>query len=1130
MISRFFINRPVFASVISILITLAGTLAAFTLPISLYPEITPPTIQVICRYPGANATILASTVAAPIEQQVNGVEEMLYMSSQAANDGTYMLTVTFALGADIDQAMVMVQNRVSLAMPQLPQIVQAQGVIVKKRSPDILLVVNLISPDGRYDNLYMSNYATLHVIDELTRLDGVGDLTFLGQRDYSIRVWLNPDQLAYRQMTPSDIILALKNQNLSAVVGQMGQPPNSSGQQLQLTFSAKGRLSTAEEFGDVIVKTDTSDPDRFGPTPRIVRLRDVARIELGAQAERMSSTLDGMPTVGLALYQLPGANALQVGNEIRAKMEELNADFPAGLEYAIAYDTTPFTSESIREVIQTMGEAILLVAAVVLLFLQNWRATIIPLIAIPVAIVGTFAVMALIGFSLNMLSLFGLVLAIGIVVDDAIVVVENVQRWLEQGYSPKEAAYQAMDEVSGPIVAVALVLTAVFVPCAFISGITGEFFRQFAVTIAVSTVFSAFNSLTLSPVLAARLLRAGDAKPDLVTRVIDFVAGWFFRLFDRGFSASTRFYKRSVTRLVRLNLLVMILYVGLLILTGWTNSKAPKGFIPLQDKGYLLVNVQLPAGASIPRTEEVLRTLEDQFLDVPGVAHAITIAGRSILVNANSSHYGTMFLVLEPFEERKSLSKNGLVMLMKMRNEYPGKLSDAVVQVLPPPPVSGLGVAGGFELMIENRGNLPQEQLQSETEAVIASAMANPDISDAFTLRESKYPSVFLEIDRTHARAMGVPIEGVSQTLEATTGSVYVNDFNLFDRSWQVNVQADAAYRSESDNIGRYQVRGVEPAMAPMAALSQADTITGPPVIFRYNLYESAPIMGRANLGVSSGTAISILDQTARADLSTDMTSEWTGLSYLQVEAGNTAIYVFGMAVIFVFLVLAALYESWTLPLAIIMVVPLGLLFAIAGVWAFPFMYVDIFTQIGFVVLVGLGCKNSVLIVEFAHQLQKKGQGLFEATIEASHLRLRPIVMTSCAFLLGVVPLIIASGAGAEMRRALGVAMFCGMLGVTIFGLLLTPVFYYVICRCGETRLFSNLWVHRGGSLLIGPTAGAALGLMLWRTENLPFWWALLLGLVVGLFTSSMVLGAHRLGGRLRSGTKPNQPQSEEQA
>jgi len=1110
MISRYFIDRPVFASVISILITLAGGLAVWTLPISQYPEITPPTIQVICRYPGASARVMADTIASPIEQQVNGVEGMLYMSSQSADDGTYMLTVTFALGTDTNEAMVTVQNRVSLAMPQLPEIVQLQGVVVQKKSPDILLVVNLISPDGIYDNLYMSNYATLHIIDELSRLDGVGDITFLGQRDYSIRVWLAPDQLAYRGMTTTDVISALKKQNIQAVVGQIGDSPNTSSQQLQLTLSAKGRLSSVEEFGDIVVKTVNTDSQRFGPTPRSVRLKDVARVELGAQAIRMSSTLDKMPTVGLALFQLPGANALAVGNAIRAKMEELEAEFPAGLDYSIVYDTTPFTAESIRDVFHTLGEATVLVALVVLLFLQNWRATIIPLVAVPAAIIGTFAAMAMVGFSLNMLSLFGLVLAVGIVVDDAIVVVENVQRWLEQGYSPRDAACRAMDEVTGPIVAVALVLAAVFVPCAFISGITGEFFRQFAVTIAVSTALSAFNSLTLSPVLASRLLKPQGAKKDFVTRMIDFLAGWIFRTFNRGFKSTSDVYIWAVRRFVRLSITALILYAGLLYLTGWSFLRAPKGFIPLQDKGYLLANVQLPDGASMQRTAAVLARLEEQMLETPGIAHVITLTGRSILINANSSNYGTLFIILDPFEQRKSLSKNGLVMLLKMRNEYPAKMNEAIVQVLPPPPVSGLGVSGGFELMIENRGNAPQEQLQQVTEMLINTAMEDQNIADAFTLRESQSPSLLLDIDRSHARAMGIPIQQVSRTLQSTTGSAYIDDFNLFGRRWQVNVQADQEYRSHPEDIGRLQVRNTNFSMSPLQAFTSQDIVTGPPIIFRYNIYESAPVMGRANLGISSGDAIEVVDSVARDSLPGTMRFEWTGLSFMQVEAGNTAIYIFAMSVVFVFLVLAALYESWTLPLAIIMVVPLGLLFSILGVWAFPFLSVDIFTQIGFVVLIGLSCKNAVLIVEFAKQLQDEGRGLFEAVVEASQLRLRPIVMTSCAFLLGVVPLIIGSGAGAEMRRALGVAMFCGMLGVTIFGVVLTPTFYYLIQRVGSTRLFSNPKVQTIGTVILAIAAGMVIGFLLWLAAAFSFWWALLVGLVVGLSAGVAVLGVHR--------------------
>ncbi len=1122
MISRYFIDRPVFATVISIVITLAGGLAALELPISQYPEITPPTIQVICRYPGADARIVADTIASPIEQQVNGVEGMIYMSSESGDDGTYMLTVTFALGTDINQAMVMVQNRVSLAMPQLPEIVQVQGVNVQKKSPDILLVVNLISPDGRYDNLYMSNYATLHIEDELARLDGVGDITFLGQRDYSIRVWLDPERLAYRSLTPIDVIASLEGQNIQAVLGQVGQPPSGGEQQLQLTLSALGRLRTVGEFGDIVVKSSRADADRFGPARRLVRLKDVARVELGAQDERMSSTFDGLPTVGLALYQLPGANALAVGDAVRAKMRELEKAFPAGLEYRIAYDTTPFTAEAVADVFHALIEATVLVALVVLLFLQNWRATIIPLVAVPVAIVGTFAVMAAIGFSLNMLSLFGLVLAVGIVVDDAIVVVENVQRWLEQGYDPREAACRAMDEVTGPIVAVALVLAAVFVPCAFISGITGEFFRQFAITIAVSTAFSAFNSLTLSPVLAARLLRPHDAPPDFVTRAINVVAGWLFRPFNRAFNWVASTYSRGVARVVRLSLVVAVVYVGLLYLTGWTYTRAPKGFIPLQDKGYLLANVQLPDGASMQRTAEVMDRLQQQFRATPGVAHVITLTGRSILINGNSSNYGTLFIILDPFDQRKSLAKNGLVMLMHMRNDYPAKLNDAIVQVLPPPPVSGLGVSGGFQLMVENRGNLPQQELQQVTDRLVAAALASPVISDAFTLRESQYPSLYLDIDRSQARTMGIPVRETSRTLQATTGSVYVNDFNLFGRRWQVNVQADREFRNEVDDIGRLQVRNTSLSMAPLAAITRHRWITGPPIVFRYNIYEAAPVMGRGGMGASSGDAITAIDDAARATLAGTTQFEWTGLSYMQVEAGDTATYVFAMAVVFVFLVLAALYESWTLPLAIIMVVPLGLLFSIAGVWAFPFLSVDVFTQIGFVVLVGLSCKNAVLIVEFAKQLEDEGRELFDAVVEASRLRLRPIVMTSCAFVLGVVPLVIGTGAGAEMRRALGVAMFCGMLGVTVFGVVLTPAFYYLIRRTGQMRFFANPWVQRVGALLMGPGVGVLFGLLLAHTRGLRLWWAVLFGAVVGLLAGAAVLRAYR--SRQQPGTSAASP------
>ena len=1044
MLSGFFIERPIFASVLSILITMAGAIAALSLPVAQYPEITPPTVQVSCNYPGANAQVVADTVAAPIEQLVNGVENMLYMSSQSGNDGSYVLTVTFDLGADLNSSLVLVQNRVSLAMPQLPNVVQQQGVTVKKRSPNILLCVNFIAPDGRYDNLYLSNYATIHVKDELARIDGVGDINLLGQRDYSIRVWLDPQRLAARNLTGDDVVQAVQAQNIPLCAGAVGGQPAPPGGEFQITLAALGRLTAPEQFGDIVVKALPADSRH--PAPRIVRLRDVARIELGAQQYNQSSTLDGIPTVALALYQLPGANALATGERIKRKMEELQQRFPEGLQYKIVYDTTPFIQESVREVFYTLRDAIVLVALVVLLFLQNWRAALIPLIAVPVAIIGTFAAMAALGFSLNNISLFGLVLAIGIVVDDAIVVVENVERWLAQGATPREAARKAMEEVTGPVVAVALVLCAVFVPCAFISGITGQFFRQFAITIAVSTLISAFNSLTLSPALAAILLQPHGARRDPLAWLLDKLLGRFFALFNRGFQAATQAYVRTVSRLLRMSALVLLLYGGLLYLTYWSFGRAPQGFIPLQDQGWLLVNVQLPDAASVQRTQEVMRRIEQIVRRTPGVAHTISVSGQSILLNANGSNYGSMFVILQPFEKRTTSELNGFRIFFRLRKELTA-IRDAVVGIFPAPPVNGLGTAGGFKLMVEDRSALGPDELQRHTDNLIQAGNADPRLAGLFTLFRAKIPQLFVDVDRTKVKAMGVSLTDVFNTLQIGLGSLYVNNFNQFGRSWQVNAQAEEQFRNRTEQIGQFKVRNVGGQMTPLAAAIQVRSSGGPAIVTRYNMYAAAPINGNTAAGASSGEAISVLDSLAERELPRSMRTEWTELTFMQIRAGNTAMVVFGLAVVFVFLVLAALYESWTLPLAVILVVPMCLLCAVAGVMCVPHMDVNIFTQIGFVVLVGLTSKNAILIVEFAKQLREQGQSPLAATTTACQLRLRPIIMTSLAFILGVVPLLTAGGAGAEMRRTLGVAVFSGMLGVTLFGVLLTPVFFYVIQR-----------------------------------------------------------------------------------
>ena len=1113
MISRFFIDRPIFATVVSIVITLAGGLAAFSLPIAQYPEVTPPTIQVLCRYPGANAKVIANTVAAPIEQQVNGVEDMLYMSSQSSNDGVYILLVTFELGTDIDEAMVAVQNRVSLAMPQLPDVVQTQGVNVTKKSPDILLVVNFTSPGGRYDDIYLSNYATINVRDELARIEGVGDTVFLGQRDYSMRVWLDPDQLAARDMTAAEVVREIRQQNVQIAAGQVGQEPTTGATSLQLTIDAAGRLATPEEFGDIVVKTVASDSTSEQAT--VVKLSDVARVELAASKYNMYCWLDDTPTVALAIHQRPGANALATAKAIKAKMKELEARFPENLNYEIVFDTTPFVRESIRDVFGALRDAVLLVALVVLLFLQNWRAAVIPLVAVPVAIVGTFAAMAAAGFTLNMLSLFGLVLAIGIVVDDAIVVVENVQRWLEQGYEPKEAARRAMDEVTGPIVAVAAVLVAVFVPCAFIGGITGEFFRQFALTIAVSTVISAFNSLTLSPALAAVLLKPKGHRRDPLTWLFDTLFGWLFRFFNRAFAASTHAYTSIVRRVVRISVVALLVYGGLLYATYFSFERAPKGFIPLQDKGWLLVNVELPDSASVERTEEVMRRVAEVAKKQPGVANTITVAGWSIVVNSTNSNYGTMFVILEPFEDRKSLDLNGLMIFLKLRKLYPELIQDAAVEAFPPPPVNGLGATGGFKLMVEDRNDLGFTELAKQTDKLVEAGTANKELAGVMTLFEAHSPQLHLDIDRPRVRSMGLTIDDVSETLQIYLGSAYVNNLTLFGRSWQVNAQAESDFRSRVEDIGQIKMRNIHQEMVPLAAVVDAQDTTGPAIIMRYNNFVAAPVNGRTQLGISSSRAIDIMDQAVADDLSHAMKAEWTDLTLLQIRAGDTVVYVFAFTVVFVFLVLAALYESWLLPLSILLVVPLGMLFAVLGVTVFPYMNISIFTQIGFVVLVGLASKNAILMVEFAKQLRDDGQPLLDATVDACQLRLRPIIMTSCAFILGVLPLIIAGGAGAEMRRALGVAVFCGMLGVTIFGIFFTPVFYYVIERLAEGGGKLSGAARAMCNLLCVTGLAAGIGVLLEKTSSLSLNWSLLIGLVVATVVGALIHfghGSRRLG------------------
>ncbi|QEH34230.1 Efflux pump membrane transporter BepE [Aquisphaera giovannonii] len=1094
MFSRFFIDRPIFASVLSIIITLAGAITLATLPVAQYPDITPPTVEVSAYYPGANAQVVADTVAAPIEQQVNGVENMMYMSSQCTNDGTYILTVTFKPGTDLNMAQVLVQNRESLAEPILPDLVKRRGVSVKKKSPSILMIINVFSPDGSKDNLYISNYATIQLRDELARLDGVGDITYIGQRNYSMRVWLDPQKMTFRGLTSSDIVAAIEQQNIQVAAGQLGQPPVDTGQAFQFTITTKGRLSEAEDFSDMILKTDVNGG--------VVRLRDVGRIELGAQGYDQACTLDGKPTVALSVYQRPGSNALDTASLVREKMEELKQRFPDGVDYAIVYDTTPFITESVAEVFKTLRDAVILVAIVVLLFLQNWRSALIPLIAVPVAIVGTFAVMACFGFSLNNLTLFGLVLAIGIVVDDAIVVVEAVEHHIEHGLAPREATIRAMEQVSAPVIAVGLVLTAVFLPCAFITGITGQFYRQFALTIATSTIISAFNSLTLSPALAALLLKprqkgvyealpvfafvaaggwagslfapqlagwlggmvhgplpeyltmdrlgllAGIAIGALagwiVSGPINRILGWLFFLFNRAFDAATGLYTGVVSGLLRVSLVVLLIYGGLLGLTYWGFTRTPTGFIPAQDKGYLLVNVQLPDSSSLERTQGVMKRVEQLAGAQPGVAHTLAIAGQSILMNANAPNFGAMYVMLDEFHHRAHSGLTGPAVASHLQAALEEEIKEGLVNVFEAPPVDGLGTAGGFKIVVEDRGDLGSGEIESVANRIVASGSADGLLQGLFTSFRADTPWLYLDIDREKAKLLGVSIGELFNTLQVYLGSLYVNDFNRFGRTWQVNIQGDANFRKQIEDLSGLRVRSDRGGMVPLGSLAQIRDVSGPVMIIRYNLYPSATVNFNSSPGTSSGQALQGMQRVVDRELPQSMRSVWTELALLQLETGNTAMYAFTLAVILVFLVLAAQYESWSLPLAVILVVPMCLLCSTIGVNAAK-MDINIFTQVGFIVLVGLACKNAILIVEFAKAQREAGATRLHATLDACELRLRPIMMTSFAFILGVVPLITSTGAGSEMRQTLGVAVFSGMLGVTLFGIFLTPVFFYVI-------------------------------------------------------------------------------------
>ncbi len=1062
MFSRFFIDRPIFASVLSILITLAGGIAVFTLPIAQYPPVAPPTVQVDCNYPGASAQVVAQTVASPIEQQVNGVENMLYMSSQSTSDGSYTLTVTFAPGVNLNLAQVLVQNRVSLALPLLPEVVRQTGVMTKKRSPDILLTVSLHSPKGRYDQLYLSNYALMHIKDELSRLPGISEVLLFGQRDYSMRIWVDPTKLSVRGLAVNDVVNAIREQNLPVALGQIGQSPNVEGQALQIPLSMTGRLMEVADFENIIL--------RVTPDGRKVVVKDIGRVEMAARSSDINNRFDGHPTIGLAIFQLPDANALATADMVQASMKELSKTFPDDLIFEIGYDTTPFIRESIEEVFKSLRDAIILVAIVVLIFLKGWRAAIIPLIAVPVAIIGTFAALALAGFSLNNLTLFGLVLAIGIVVDDAIVVVEAVEHHIEHGLTPRAAAIKAMDEVSAPIIAVGLVLCAVFIPCAFISGIVGQFFRQFAMTIAISTIISTLNSLTLSPALAALLLRPKSAKRDPLTWLLDMTLGWLFNLFDFGFKQSTKVYTKIVGGMLRVPIVVLAVYGGLLFLTYWGYRQLPTGFIPSQDKGYFLASVQLPDSAAAGRTRDIIARIERIAMETPGVKNVNSVAGNSFMLSAYGSNFGSMFIILKNFSDRKSHDMSGDAILATLRKRYSTEVPEALVNVFAPPAVSGLGRAGGFKLMIEDRGDGGLEMLQQQTDNIVEKGNKNPKLTGLFTVFKANSPQLFVDVDRQACLSKEVQLGDVFSTLQAYLGSRYVNDFNRFGRTWQVVVQADSQYRNEISDVKRLGVRNIHGRMVPMGTLASVREISSPLVLTRYNMYPAAAIQGNVANGISTGQGIDIVEGICNAELPQSMSFEWSELAFLERYSGNTGLIVFFFSVVFVFLLLAALYESWTLPLAVILVVPMCVLSSIAGV-AYMKLDINIFTQIGFVVLIGLACKNAILIVEFAKARRDAGVDGREATLHACELRLRPIMMTSFAFILGVLPLVAAHGAGAEMRRALGTAVFSGMLGVTFFGIFLTPVFFYVVDWLAHRQVFSRgvaPWIGRLGLDLIG--------------------------------------------------------------
>ncbi len=1044
-VSRFFVDRPIFAAVMSLLVLIAGLLAMFQLPISEYPEVSPPSVVVNASFPGANPKVIADTVARPLEEQLSGVENMIYMFSQATSDGRMTLTITFKIGTDPDLAQQMVQNRISQALPRLPEVTRQLGVTVVKSSPDLTMVVHLVSPDQRYDELYLRNYALMHVKDELAKVEGVGTVRLFGSGDYAMRIWLNPEKIAERNLSANEVVAAIREQNVQVAAGVIGGAPMTSPVDVQLPINAQGRLETPEEFGEIII--------RAGEQGQITRLKDVARIELQAADFNLNAMLDNQPAVAVPIFQAPGANAIAISDDVRRTMEELKPQFPEGVEYRVVYDPTVFVRDSIKAVVKTLLEALALVVIVVVVFLQTWRASIIPLLAVPVSIIGTFGLMWLFGFSINTLSLFGLVLAIGIVVDDAIVVVENVERNIADGLDPKEASYRAMQEVSGPIIAISLTLIAVFVPIAFVSGLTGQFYKQFALTIAISTVISAFNSLTLSPALAAKLLRSHDAPKDRLTRVMDFLFGGFFRLFNRGFKRSSEGYSSSVSRLLSHKTVAFFVYLLLLGATTIGFNGLPKGFVPPQDKQYLISFAQLPDGSSLARTESVIKEMGRIAMQETGVESAVQFPGLSVNGFTNSPSAGIVFVTLENFSKRNSPELSASAIAQRLQKQY-GGIEEAFIAIFPPPPVRGLGTTGGFKLQIEDRSDLGYERLAEVVQAVQQQAWKDPTLKNVYSNYKINVPQLYADLDRTKAKQLGLNIKGVFDTMQVYLGSLYVNDFNRFGRTYQVIAQADSPYRATPESALNLKVKNDQGEMIPLGSVLEMKESYGPESAAHYNGYLAADLNGDAATGYSSGQAQDAISAILEEQLPSGMTFEWTDLTYQQVLSGNTAIFIFPLCLLLVFLVLAAQYESLVLPLVVISIVPLSVLSAVVGLWLTGGDN-NIFTQISLFVLAGLASKNAILIVEFARELEHRGADTWHAAVTASRMRLRPILMTSFAFIMGVVPMVFSTGAGSEMRSDIGVAVFSGMLGVTFFGLFFTPIFYVLLRKLeGYRKLY----------------------------------------------------------------------------